>query len=1555
MGRRQLVVLLSAITMLLIGAGIVGGLVAATQSAGGRAWIGRQLSKQLARAVKGKLYVGKLSGSLLTDFAVDSVAIIGPDDSVFIATGPLHVSYDPRDLIDGRIIVRSLELQHPFVVFRKENDGRWNYKKIFPPAGGEPGEPGESAGRSEPGGRIGRVGPEASRDAFVALVQFRNVRIRELHFQLTLPWAPDDSLKGARRDSAIVRNLADTTQEIRAVAVKGRRGYQRTTRFTQGNFTFSRVRFRQPNRTGRQFDITRMDVNVSSPPFHVRNMRGGVLWRGDSIWLGLPHLELPGSVASATGRLDWGDNKALAWDVRILSDTMSLHDVSFITPAIPKTGGGSVALRIKTDRDPRLLDYIVTKMNLRTTASHLSGAMTFAVGGPVLIIRDIDMRLDPLDFAYFEMLNGGPLAQPWHGAFTGTLRGRGGPVNHLMIDEARLSYADHNVPGAMSAFVGRGEVDFLSPSDPSFHDFHVDLTRFDLRTPQFLSEHFPRMSGIASGEATLDSAWTDVRIRDADLTLRGDDSLPPSRFKGDARLTQGGDNLSFDVAVAALPISFTTLSVTYPNLRLPVRGEYTGPIRAHGDITDFSATTDLVGDGGRLQLEGQFDLATPGYRAEARGSVAALDLHQALLRRGAPVTNLNGRFVTALEFDSLPNMLGEAQLSVDRSVVDGVRLYAGSQVSLRFAGGAMEVDSMRVETAAGSLTAHGGIGLSTDRRDSLQFRLAVDSLGGLRRYLVKAHAPADSAVPGDTAAARAAALADSLGGSFTATGSIAGNVARFTLRASGDAQTLRMGDVTARAASFTAAVALLPDSAAGIVSISADTLHVGGLSYVRVAARDSLFARDHQRLTLSAKSQLDSARVVADLRLRGDTASIRVDSMSVVTPTDSWLLRRRATVSIVKTTFSFDTLVLAGRTGGALAVSGGTQADSAVSLAIRADSVPLADIGEMIQVAAPFEGTASLRGVLSGRRESPVFKFDGSVRHGQVLGLRLDELQATGSYADRRLTTTLVYSRLGLPALHGSAVLPIDLGLHPAGPRLIEAPIVASVHTDSGGMAILEALSKSVTKASGALALDLGIAGTWQHPLLTGALTVHDGELSLEPLGNVKLTALEANVAFKGDSIVGKVSARSGKTKPATGELSGVVAIRDIQKPAFNLTFSAQNFNVIDRARFATLDLTGTLGLAGSTDAATLTGALTADRGNISIPDLFAKHVISLDDPELYRVVDTSALTDRHILPTPPSALMDHLTLENVTVQMGREVWLRSSEANINLGGQVTIQSGRSQRGSTAGRMQLTLDGALQTVRGTYKLNLGPVVRTFQVENGDVRFFRDDDLNGTLNVNGLYTVRQSSQQGARPDVHVRVHLSGTLLAPHMELSNADSSRGTPLTQADLVSYLVTGQPSNQIGGPTGDYTSTALNTAVSYGFSQFTAGYTGGLCDDAQLSTAGLDEYQGQRFRDVGGGILSGTQFNCARQLGDKFFLRLDYGLCQVGQIVGGGSGTSDPLTFADEIGVKLDYEISNKVTLSFGIEPPTAAVLCTRDASARGFAPTPRQFGMDLFRLWRF
>jgi len=246
------------------------------------------------------------------------------------------------------------------------------------------------------------------------------------------------------------------------------------------------------------------------------------------------------------------------------------------------------------------------------------------------------------------------------------------------------------------------------------------------------------------------------------------------------------------------------------------------------------------------------------------------------------------------------------------------------------------------------------------------------------------------------------------------------------------------------------------------------------------------------------------------------------------------------------------------------------------------------------------------------------------------------------------------------------------------------------------------------------------------------------------------------------------------------------------------------------------------------------------------------------------------------------------------------------------------------------------------------------VQRTFTVESGEVRFFGDPDpTHATLNISALHVVRQLSQQGAqsaKPDVRVRVHIGGTLASPTAELSSPDSLR---VTNADLVSYLVTGGPSYEISGRGSDYTSTGMRVLLT-SVGGALSGRAGDFCDDLQLSTAGLDAYQG-RLRDVSGSILQGTRFNCAKQVSDQVFVRLDAGLCQVGQFVGTGTATSDPLSFAEAIGVKLDYRVSGDVTLSLGLEPPTSAVLCTRDLTARGFAPTPRQIGFDLFRLWRF
>src|SRR5262249_4314444 len=148
--------------------------------------------------------------------------------------------------------------------------------------------------------------------------------------------------------------------------------------------------------------------------------------------------------------------------------------------------------------------------------------------------------------------------------------------------------------------------------------------------------------GTVSGTTTLDSIWTDLRLRDADLTHRDGADSPPSRVRGTARVTLGDDFVTIDATGTAQPLAATTLAKSYPMLLL--RGDYRGPIRVVGTVADLAVSTDLVGEGGRLQLDGRFDMYEPTYRAVAAGTMTGLDFRKAFGMEHAPASAFDGRF-----------------------------------------------------------------------------------------------------------------------------------------------------------------------------------------------------------------------------------------------------------------------------------------------------------------------------------------------------------------------------------------------------------------------------------------------------------------------------------------------------------------------------------------------------------------------------------------------------------------------------------------------------------------------------------------------------------------------------------------------------------------------------------------------------------------------------------------------------------------------------------------------------------------------------------------------
>lgn len=1472
--RRRLVALISAMVMLAIGAGLVAAFVAATQSENGRDLIRRALQAQLARSLDGTVHLGTLSGSFLTDLRTDSLVIRDRDDSVFVASGPIRVTFDPRDLIDGLVILRSAELTRPFLAMRRDFDSQWSNNKLWPNRG---------AGRLR-----------SPRSAFGRVIVIEDARVTDGRFTLMMPWTPADTQRA------------------------GDDRHVRTWNWSHIALELPRVRLAYPDSTGRVFDIRRLDVVESNPPFTFHGISGAVRWLGDSVWFDVPHFDLPASTGRAVGKVVWGSDLPVRIEARVQGDSVSMRDVAWIDESLPTMGGGRVVVNIRNARtDPDDLEYELTGLDVRTHRSRLRGRMTWGIGGPVTVLKDVDLEASPIDFDLLERFNQGPFSLPFRGQFTGRVRARGGPLNRFVVDDVTTVFRDGNVPGAVARGTGRGQIDILDPSLPVFRGFAIALQTLDLRTPQFLNPDFPRLNGILAGTALVDSSWLDLRMRDADIT-HGDGAAPLTRLRGTARLTWGADRMAYEIDAAALPFSFTTLARSYP--AMPWRGEYRGPLRVHGTLADLFVVADLVGEAGRVETDVRLDAESPGYRISGRANFTAVDPRRALDDARAPSGELTVRVAMDVAGDSLANLRGEANLVIDRSQLDGVRIFAGN-AGLRFGDGRARLDTLHLEASALELSAGGALGLHVGREDTLRMHATVDSLGGRLNLDALAY----------------------------------GWVRDFALGATVDGTGLRWRGTTVKHVRGTAELEDLPSMPVGLIALVADTVRSGRIGLTTANARatlDGSGAADVFVVGTGERGTLTraGARVARD----GDTVRVRMDSLSLTTALSRWRLAAPTMTASGAFGFALDSLVLLADGNASVRVAGTMPRTGEASLHIAARALPLADVAELLQLDGTTEGHADLDVALQGTRSAPVLGGSAELRGALVRGVRLDTLRLTGRAAADQLQVTAMLGPSRAPTMRvEGSMLPLRIGFN--GTRtgwLPEGPVRVTVRSDSLSLGIFEDFTRDITGDPGSLALNVDVGGTWRRPTLDGALRVRNGTVAFTPLGNVRWRNVEADIGFAGDSIAVRSVVATSSVEGRTGRanISGWMKLTDRENPRLDLTYHSQGFHVFARPGVADVDISGDLRLDGAWRDATLRGLLTADRAIISIPELASKDVFSLEELARFGVVDTLVELSGRRLPTGPPALVENLTVANVPITMGRDVWLRSSEANINLGGFVSITRGRVARGRDAGQLQLALDGPLQTVRGTYRLNLGPVQRTFEVQSGEIRFFGDPDLNPTLDISAVHTVRQYSQQGGRPDVRVNVHLGGTLTNPTAELSTPDSAR---VTNADLISYLVTGGPSYEIAGRSGDYTSTAARVLLSSFGSVLGGKAAGGLCDDAQVSTAGLAGYGGG-IRDVGSGILSGTRFSCAKQVGDRAFLRLDAGLCQVGQLMT-QDGNSTPLNLADAIGVKLDYLLSPGLTASVGVEPPTNAVLCALNSSARGFVPTPQQIGLDLFRSWRF
>src|SRR5437667_7750587 len=404
---------------------------------------------------------------------------------------------------------------------------------------------------------------------------------------------------------------------------------------------------------------------------------------------------------------------------------------------------------------------------------------------------------------------------------------------------------------------------------------------------------------------------------------------------------------------------------------------------------------------------------------------------------------------------------------------------------------------------------------------------------------------------------------------------------------------------------------------------------------------------------------------------------------------------------------------------------------------------------------------------------------------------------------------------------------------------------------------------------------------------------------------------------LSGDSIaIQTLSARSDRERGRI-DVSGVVRLEQLTRPVRDLRIAADQFRALDLKNNVSITASGQLALRGPLFGAALKGRANVTSGVLYFADLVQKRIVNLDE-----LADTSLaaiIQQQRLGPEFQSVVLGSLRIDDLELEMGSDVWLRSTEANIQLTGSVRL---------TKQRNLYLVSGTLQAARGTYRLKLGLVTREFVVTQGTVKYFGTPDQDAGLDIEARHVVHPVPTPAQRnpEDITVVAHITGSLLVPRVTLE----AEKRDLSQTEIISYLLFGKSSLDLAGDQG-------GIADQRALVQSALSVLSGEIEQTIVSGGVPVDYV--EIRPAGGGQgdpLLGWQFAVGRQLGPKTFLVVNAGFCEGRQVAVGNT-----------LGVSMQFRISPEWRTEASFEP----VLTCGDPATEGIGGTvPRQVGLDLF-----
>ncbi len=1448
---------------------VVGLLAALTVAPPGRRLLARTVTALSDRVFRGHLTIGEVSGNFLTRLSLRGVVLRDSAGAVVADFPRLDIRYRLPNLLAGRFDFAAVRAESPVIDLVRHRNGRMNYEEVL--------HLGEGTGAGRP-----------------PLIEFHNLEIHGGTLTLRLPWNPPSRVRPGARDSALAADRAIPGRVI----VEGAEGLELIRRFDSLDLGLDRLTISTPNRDPLSLVIDTLGVRVSDPGVRVQQARGRVRVHKDSLIFEITRGAMPNSKFQGTGVVTFPDGPLLL-DFGFRFSELDLVDLRWVSPDFPALHGRAVV--VGKSQDAERASFELQELHLENDTTRIDGQLVVLTDvRRGLGVRGMDLVIERLDLEaarpYLDTL-------PLRGSLSGRVSGTG-LLSNLELS-ADVQVTDIGVPGgATSSFAGRGRVLTGDVNGLTFREFALASSDVDLRTVQLLTPTVT-LQGRARLSGTLDGPWRNVLFT-GEMRHR-DRERPLSVVDGWIRLDTRRLVTSFDGDLRLDSLSFEGIRAGYPTL--PSLGSITGQVRLAGTMERMELDADVRGQIGGLRVQGPAIVLPPRWGGDSLHiDFRNLDLHA--LRGVGPTSDLNGEVLIVGVIDTLQAPQGAISGVMGPGRLDAFRLdTAVARMAVRDS--MMVIDTLGVDWRGGRLGAAGTLGWAAPQEGRMELTAEFDSLRGLDSLLVaRLGLGPDSA---DAALAGRGRLDFSLAGSLD------------SLVASGFADasqlTFRGGRLNSLSATFgwmggtrpQLSLAMLADTIA-FGRLVTSNVRIGALGWSDSLAWSSSF-EGGEGAALGANGRYTAA---------GGVQTATVDSLSMGLSGHVWKLLAPAVATTTDSGTVLSPVRLETADGsGAINIVGTLPGERPGNLRLDAYGLDLRDVSGL------FRGdTAGVSGFIGadleigGTRLSPIIQGTASLGDAVFGDFRSPFIQGILHYSDRRLEGNLSIWKTGQRIFGIEVALPLDLALATVPRRQVEGPLMIRARADSLDLGTLEAFTTRVRRMSGVMSADVRVAGSWDAPRLEGFLDIRDGSGSVPVLG-VRYSSIVGHAEFRGDSLT--LDSLLLRTAPAGGSLrtSGSVRFSPLTNPLLNLRLVAADFLASEVRGFLTLDVSGRMRLAGPFNTPTLTGTMTANRGALYFADLVTKDVVDLDDPEFRDLLDQrfQRLLQRGY--TTRNRFIDSLRVENLTIRVGDAFWLRSNEANIQLGGEVRVDKLRRD---------YRVDGRMDALRGNYTLVIGPVRRDFLVQKGQVRFLGTPDLNADLDITAEHTVRPLD---GSQDVPVIANITGTLLEPKLELT---STILPPISETNLVSYLMFRRPASTLqttGGAPGDQQQ-ALNLGLAYLSSAVTSELQRTLVTDLRVPV----DYIELRPGTAGGayGSSTATQLAAGWQIGRKTFLTFSAGIC-----------TTGGATSYKNIGASFEYRFARGFRFLASFEPSAS---CTADQQTAPLTTNDRyQAGLDV--LW--